>query len=120
MALPFHSSPLASTPRLPPAFSGDLLERSSEAAAFSIPLALFMLWQQKAFVDYLQSADLIKEMARKDQDAQQGNIMFKNYSEGLAIVDHSGVILKANEAFQSMLGIGGTTGVQAANLKNAF
>ncbi|MHA6645648.1 putative bifunctional diguanylate cyclase/phosphodiesterase [Mesorhizobium sp. A623] len=99
------------------------------ATAFSAPLALFMLWRRQAFVDFLRSdtvrwrllksssTDLIKEMARKDQDVRRGDIVFKNASEGLAIVDGAGVVLKANAAFQHMLDIGGE---RAANLKSAF
>jgi diguanylate cyclase (GGDEF)-like protein len=99
------------------------------ATAFSVPLALFMLWRRQAFVDFLRSdtvrwrlltsssADLIKEMARKDQDVRRGDIVFKNASEGLAIVDAGGVVLKANAAFQKMLDIGVAS---TANLKSAF
>ena len=101
------------------------------AVAFSIPLGLFMLWQRQAFADYLQSntfhwrlltsssADLIKEMAAKDRDAQRGDIVFTNSTEGLAIVDNSGMVLKANAAFENMLGIKSQT-AEAADLKNMF
>lgn len=99
------------------------------ATAFSIPLALFMLWRRQAFIDFLHSdtirwrlltsssADLIKEMAKKDHDVRRGDIVFKNSSEGLAIVDASGVVLKANSAFQKMLDIGVAN---TASLKSAF
>jgi diguanylate cyclase (GGDEF)-like protein len=99
------------------------------AMAFSVPLALFMLWRRQAFVDFLRSdavrwrlltsssTALIKEMARKDQDVRRGDIVFKNASEGLAIVDAAGVVLKANAAFQTMVDIGVA---KAANLKTAF
>lgn len=109
---------------------GGLAGKVVMATAFSVPLALFMLWQRQAFVDYLQSdtlrwglltarsADLIKEMARKDQDARQGDIVFKNSIEGLAIVEGSGLVLKANAAFQRMLGI--DTKDTSANLNSAF
>ena len=108
---------------------GGLAGKISMASAFSVPLALFMLWQRQAFVEFVQSdalhwrlltarsADLIKEMARKDQDARRGDIVFQNSSEGLAIVDHRGIVLKANSAFQTLLDIG-TNG--AASLKSAF
>lgn len=108
---------------------GGLLGKIFMAMAFSVPLALFMLWRRQAFVDFLRSdtvrwrlltsssADLIKEMIRKEQDVRRGDIVFKNASEGLAIVDAAGVVLKANAAFQNMLGIGGA---KIANLKTAF
>ena len=112
---------------------GGLAGKVLMAAAFSVPLAIFMLWRRKAFVDYLlsdtvrwrllasSSTDLIREMARRDQDVRQGDIVFKNSTEGLAIVEHSGVVLKANAAFQRMLDIGaGITNAGAANLQNAF
>lgn len=98
------------------------------ATAFSIPLGLFMFWQREAFVDYLESdvvrwrlltsssAALIREMARKDEEVQRGAAIFRNSSEGLAIVDGSGALLKANLAFQKMLGID----PEAKDLSNAF
>jgi diguanylate cyclase (GGDEF)-like protein len=98
------------------------------ATAFSIPLGLFMFWQRAAFVDYLESdvfrwrlltsssASLIREMARKDQEVQRGAAIFRNSSEGLAIVDGSGALLKANLAFQKMLGID----PEAKDVSNAF
>lgn len=101
------------------------------AIAFSMPLALFMLWQRQAFVDYLRSdplrwglltarsADLIEELARKDRDVRRGDIVFKNSTEGLAIVEGSGLVLKANAAFQRMLGIG-TSDTETTNLNSAF
>lgn len=110
---------------------GGLAGKALIATAFSVPLALFMLWQRQAFVDYLQSdtmrwhlltsssADLIKEIARKDQDVRQGDIVFKNSTAGLAIVDGSGVVLKANVAFQRMLDID-PLGTGSASLRNAF
>lgn len=101
------------------------------AAAFGVPLGLFILWKRKAFVEYLEtdtvrwrllvssSAQLIKEMARKDQDVRRGDVVFKNSTEGLAIVGPSGAMLKANAAFQRMLGIGALD-PQSANLNEAF
>lgn len=112
---------------------GGLAGKMLMAAAFSIPLALFIILKREAFVDYLQSdtvrwrilaassADLIREMARKDQDAKRGDIVFKNSTEGLAIIDHGGTILKANAAFQKMLDAGeGDRSMSASSLKNAF
>lgn len=110
---------------------GGLAGKALMATAFSLPLALFMLWQRQAFVDYLQSdtmrwhlltsrsSDLIKEIARKDQDVRQGDIVFKNSTEGLAVVDGSGVVLKANVAFQRMLDLD-PLGTGSASLTNAF
>lgn len=98
------------------------------ATAFSIPLGLFMFWQREAFVDYLESdvvrwrlltsssAGLIREMARKDEEVQRGAAVFRNSSEGLAIVDASGALLKANLAFRKMLGID----PEAKDVSNAF
>ena len=98
------------------------------ATAFSIPLGLFMLWQRQAFVDYLESdafrwhllttssTSFIKEMARKDQEVRRGAAVFRNSSEGLAIVDGSGALLKANLAFREMLGISPET----KDVSNAF
>lgn len=112
---------------------GGLAGKILIAIAFGMPLALFVLWRRQAFVDYLEadtvrwrllassSADLIKEMARKDQDVQRGDVVFKNSTEGLAVVSHSGAVLKANAAFQAMLGIsGGGADRYPANLKGAF
>ena len=103
------------------------------AAAFGVPLGLFILWKREAFVEYLEtdtvrwrllvssSAQLIKEMARKDQDVRRGDVVFKNSTEGLAIVGPSGAVLKANAAFQRMLGIGdGALDPQPVNLNEAF
>ncbi|WP_337268500.1 putative bifunctional diguanylate cyclase/phosphodiesterase [Oryzifoliimicrobium ureilyticus] len=85
------------------------------ALAFSVPLAVFILWRRQAFVDYLEaetvrwrllassSTDLIREMTIKDQDLYRGDIVFRNSTEGLAIVDKSGFPLKANKAFRDML-----------------
>jgi len=110
---------------------GGLAGKVVMATAFSVPLALFMLWQRQAFVDYLQSdtlrwglltmrsADLIREMARNERDARRGDIVFRNSSEGLAIVDGSGLVLKANAAFQRMLGLD-TSDTEAADLKTKF
>ncbi|MND54551.1 Oxygen sensor protein DosP [compost metagenome] len=112
---------------------GGLAGKALMAAAFSLPLALFVIWRRRAFVEYLQSdtvrwrllastsADLIKEMDRKDQDARRGDIVFQNSTEGLAIVDRSGLVLKANAAFQDMLEIpDGTAGTDIGSLKGAF
>lgn len=112
---------------------GGLTGKILIAFAFGMPLALFVLWKRQAFVEYLEadtvrwrllassSADLIKEMARKDQDVQRGDVVFKNSTEGLAVVSHSGTVLKANAAFQAMLGIaGGAAHPYPANLKEAF
>lgn len=109
---------------------GGLAGKILIAAAFGVPLALFVLWRRQAFVDYLEadtvrwrllassSAALIKEMARKDQDVRRGDVVFKNSTEGLAIVDHAGSMLKANAAFQRMLDIGGDG--RHSSLKDAF
>lgn len=112
---------------------GGLAGKILIAVAFGVPLALFVIWKRRAFVDYLEtdtvrwrllvasSADLIKEMARKDLDVQRGDVVFKNSTEGLAIVSYSGTVLKANAAFQTMLGIpAGVADRQPANLKGAF
>lgn len=112
---------------------GGLAGKVLIAAAFGVPLALFVLWKRRAFVEYLEtdtvrwrllvssSADLIKEMARKDQDARRGDVVFKNSTEGLAIVGPTGAMLKANAAFQRMLGIDGDgSGSHPADLKDAF
>lgn len=108
---------------------GGLAGKILMASAFSVPLALFMLWRRQIFVDYLKSdtvrwhlltsssADLIKEMTRKDQDVRRGDIVFQNSTEGLAIVDGLGTVLKANAAFQKMLDINTPSG---ASLSNAF
>ncbi|MCM5552461.1 EAL domain-containing protein [Pleomorphomonas sp. NRKKF1] len=102
------------------------------AATFGVPLALFVLWKRQAFVDYLEadtvrwrllassSAALIKEMARKDQDVRRGDVVFKNSTEGLAIVDNAGSMLKANAAFRRMLNIAGVENGQRSSLKDAF
>ncbi|WP_051228582.1 putative bifunctional diguanylate cyclase/phosphodiesterase [Pleomorphomonas oryzae] len=102
------------------------------AAAFGVPLGLFILWQRKAFVDYLEtdtvrwrllvssSAQLIREMAKKDQDVRRGDIVFKNSTEGLAIVGPTGAMLKANAAFQRMLGIGEAGEPSLVSLSEAF
>jgi len=112
---------------------GGLAGKAMMAAAFSLPLALFVIWRRGAFVEYIQSdtvrlrllastsADLIKEMDRKDQDVRRGDIVFQNSTEGLAIVDHSGLILKANAAFQRMLEIPEELASTAgASVKGAF
>ncbi|PKR90374.1 hypothetical protein CXZ10_03055 [Pleomorphomonas diazotrophica] len=112
---------------------GGLAGKISIAAAFGIPLALFVIWKRRAFVEYLEadtvrwrllvssSADLIREMAKKDQDVRRGDIVFKNSTEGLAIVGPTGIMLKANAAFQRMLDIGdGTVDLRPANLNEAF
>jgi len=112
---------------------GGLAGKILIAIAFGLPLALFVLWKRQAFVDYLEadtvrwrllassSADLIKEMARKDQDVQRGDIVFKNSTDGLAVVGHTGAVLKANAAFARMLDIGGgTVGSYPAHLQDAF
>lgn len=103
------------------------------AAAFGVPLTLFVLWKRRDFVDYLEtdtirwrllvssSAELIKEMASKDRDLQRGDIVFKNSSEGLAVVDHAGAVLKANAAFERMLVCGdGSPDCRPADVLNAF
>jgi len=94
---------------------GGLAGKILIAVAFGVPLGLFVLWKRQAFAGYLEadtvrwrllassSAALIKEMARKDQDVRRGDIVFKNSTEGLAIVGHSGAVLKANTAFLRML-----------------
>jgi diguanylate cyclase (GGDEF)-like protein len=96
---------------------GGLSGKILTALTFSLPLALFMVWQRRAFVDYLQSdtirwrllvsssSDLIKEMAQKEQDIRHGDTVFRNSTEGLAIVDQTGTVLKANPAFSRMLNI---------------
>ena len=111
---------------------GGLAGKVLIAAAFGVPLALFVLWKRQAFVDYLEadtvrwrllassSAALIKEMARKDRDVRRGDVVFKNSTEGLAIVDHTGSMLKANAAFERMLGIGGGEDGRHSGLKDAF
>jgi diguanylate cyclase (GGDEF)-like protein len=111
---------------------GGLAGKVLIAAAFGVPLALFVLWKRKAFVDYLEadtvrwrllassSAALIKEMARKDQDVRRGDVVFKNSTEGLAIVDHAGSMLKANAAFQRMLGVGDGEDGRHTGLQDAF
>lgn len=75
-----------------------------------------MLWQRTAFKDYLRadtlqwrllttsSTDLLLEMKEKDRDIQRGDTIFRNASEGLAIVDTTGLIHKANAAFNEMVG----------------
>ncbi len=110
---------------------GGLTGKVLTAVAFSVPLALFMLWRRQAFVDYLHSdtlrwrllatssADLIKEMASKEEDVRRGDVVFKNSTEGLAIVDRAGAIIKANAAFQKLLGIDARS-ASAAKLANAF
>ncbi|WP_409307190.1 putative bifunctional diguanylate cyclase/phosphodiesterase [Pectobacterium sp. B1J-3] len=110
---------------------GGLAGKALMAIAFSIPLALFILWKRQAFTDYLRSdtvrwhflasssADLIKEMARKDLDVRRGDIVFKNATDGLAIVDQSGAILKANTAFKKMLGEENSE-VESLNIDNTF
>ncbi|PIP01003.1 putative bifunctional diguanylate cyclase/phosphodiesterase [Pleomorphomonas carboxyditropha] len=112
---------------------GGLTGKVLIAIAFGMPLALFVLWKRQAFVDYLEadtirwrllassSADLIREMARKDQDVQRGDIVFKNSTDGLAVVAHTGAVLKANPAFERMLDIGdGAAGSYPAHLQEAF
>jgi diguanylate cyclase (GGDEF)-like protein len=111
---------------------GGLAGKVLIAAAFGVPLALFVLWKRQAFVNYLEadtvrwrllassSAALIKEMARKDRDVRRGDVVFKNSTEGLAIVDHTGSMLKANVAFERMLGIGGGEDGRHSGLKDAF
>lgn len=110
---------------------GGLAGKALMAAAFSVPLALFVLWRRQAFTDYLQSdtvrwrllasssSDLIKEMARKDLDVRRGDIVFKNSTDGLAIVDQTGAILKANTAFKRMLGKENSV-VDDLNVENSF
>ncbi|WP_412066369.1 putative bifunctional diguanylate cyclase/phosphodiesterase [Rhizobium sp. SYY.PMSO] len=100
------------------------------AVAYSVPLALFVMRKRQAFADFLavdtvrwrllasSSTQLIKEMASKDQDVRRGNIVFRNSTEGLAIVDHEGNVLKANHAFQAMLEIKENTA--SIDLANAF
>lgn len=107
---------------------GGILGKVVMATAFSIPLGLFMLWRRQAFVDYLESdavrwrlltsssTALIREMARKDQEVRRGAAVFRNSSEGLAIVDGAGTLLKANLAFRKMLGISPET----KDVNNAF
>lgn len=112
---------------------GGLAGKILIAVAFGVPLALFVIWKRRAFADYLEadtvrwrllassSADLIKEMARKDQDVRRGDIVFKNSTEGLAVVDSAGAMLKANAAFTRMLDIGeGLVGPHTTSLKDAF
>lgn len=112
---------------------GGLAGKITIAVAFGVPLALFVLWKRRAFVDYLEadtvrwrllvssSSALIKEMARKDQDVRRGDVVFKNSTEGLAIVGRTGALLKANAAFRRMLQIGGgAAGAQMASLSEAF
>ncbi|QDG93894.1 EAL domain-containing protein (plasmid) [Rhizobium sp. NIBRBAC000502774] len=112
---------------------GGLAGKMLMATAFSIPLALFVILQRNAFNDYLRtdtvrwrlltsrSSDLIREITRKDQDLRQGDIVFKNSSDGLAVVDHAGTVLKANSAFRKMLDIKeSATGPDSTNLKSAF
>lgn len=94
---------------------GGLSGKIVMASAFGLTLSLFVLWKRRAFQDYLQtdtvrwrllgasSAELIREMDRKDRDVRRGDIVFKNSTEGLAIIDQSGTVLKANEAFRTML-----------------
>ena len=100
------------------------------AVAYSVPLTLFVVWQRKAFAEFLavdtvrwrllasSSAQLIKEMAGKDQDVRRGDIVFRNSTEGLAIVDHAGNVLKANNAFQAMLEV--EVSSARIDLANAF
>ncbi|CAI9401382.1 hypothetical protein ANOBCDAF_00686 [Pleomorphomonas sp. T1.2MG-36] len=111
---------------------GGLAGKVLIAAAFGVPLALFVVWKRQAFADYLEadtvrwrllassSAALIKEMARKDRDVRRGDVVFKNSTEGLAIVDHAGSMLKANAAFERMLGVGGGQDGRHTGLKDAF
>lgn len=96
---------------------GGLAGKILIAIAYGMPLALFVLWKRQAFIHYLEtdtvrwrllassSADLIKEMTIKDQDVRRGDIVFKNSTDGLAIVNRLGQVLKANAAFRAMLGI---------------
>lgn len=109
---------------------GGLVGKILMAVAYSLPLALFIVWRRQAFVEFLEadtirwrllassSTDLIKEMARKDQDIRRGDIVFRNSTEGLAIVDQSGNVLKANAAFQAMIEIGDSADRSA--LENTF
>ncbi|MCM5560024.1 bifunctional diguanylate cyclase/phosphodiesterase [Pleomorphomonas sp. JP5] len=111
---------------------GGLAGKVLIAAAFGIPLALFVLWKRQAFVGYLEadtvrwrllassSSALIKEMARKDQDVRRGDVVFKSSTDGLAIVDSTGAMLKANAAFRRMLDIGGGDDDRQSSLKDAF
>lgn len=97
---------------------GGLAGKIIVAAAFSISLAIFMAWQRTAFRNYLRadtlqwrlltisSTDLLLEMKEKDRDIQRGDTIFRNASEGLAIVDARGVIHQANAAFHKMVEAG--------------
>lgn len=103
------------------------------AVVFSLPLLVFILWQRTAFNEYLTSesfhwrlltlgnAGLIREIARKDQDVRLGDIIFRNSTEGLAIINKSGSIVKANNAFETMLNISTQDGFQKTpNVNNLF
>jgi len=130
IAFPFIAFGISS--EIVAAVFGGLTGKILIAIAFGVPLALFVLWRRQAFVEYLEtdtvrwrllvssSADLIKEMTRKDQDVQRGDVVFKNSTEGLAVVGHSGAVLKANAAFQRMLDIDEDAVSRPADLKEAF
>jgi len=87
------------------------------ASSFSIPLIGFIIFRYSSFKRYLSddsfhwkllfltSNALIKEMSEKDYGLQQARTIFKNSSEGLSIVDHSGHLIQANNAFNEMLKI---------------
>ncbi|PWU70671.1 hypothetical protein DK867_23535 [Ochrobactrum sp. POC9] len=110
---------------------GGITAKVFMATAFGLTLGLFIVWQQRVFTDYLESdtfrwrlltsssANLIKEIDRQDQDVRRGDIVFKNSSEGLAIFDESGALLRANFAFRKMLRIS-VENNDIANLKQAF
>lgn len=90
---------------------GGLAGKVLIAVAYGMSLALFVLWKRQAFIHYLEtdtvrwhllassSADLIKEMTIKDQDLRRGDIVFRNSTEGLAIVNHLGQVLKQMRLF---------------------
>jgi PAS domain-containing protein len=85
------------------------------ASAFSVPLVIFITFRYSAFVSFLEdnsfrwtllfltSNELVKEMSEKDYELKQANTVFKNSSEGLAIISDSGNLIRANNAFQDML-----------------
>ncbi|MCJ2182868.1 EAL domain-containing protein [Novosphingobium sp. 1949] len=86
------------------------------ALAFSVPLALFMIFSHKRFASFLDtdvftwrvflatSSDLIRELSANDRALRQADAVFREANDGLAVLDAQGELLRANAAFKRLTG----------------
>lgn len=96
---------------------GGLSGKIVMTCSFSIPLIFFAIIGHRSLSAYLANdtvkwsslftinRQLKRELSEKNYGLKQAATVFNNVKEGLAVVDTSGLIIKANPAFCSMVGL---------------